>query len=134
MSRLPRMILALTLALLWLPATVHCGLEAAGLLEHVETCCHEEHSRATDSTPAHCGTGNCGVVESGDYQPAHTLLKVSAPVAAFCFSSLLELAPVLVIAPAIEAPEEVESPPEIRRTWHFVERAALSPRAPSFVC
>ena len=134
MSRLSRMILALTLALLWLPATVHCGLEAAGLLEHVETCCHDEHPSETDSAPAHCGTGNCGVVESGDYQPAHNLLKVSAPVAVLCFSNLIELVPVAVIDPVIEASEEAESPPEIRRTWHFVERAAPSPRAPSSVC
>jgi hypothetical protein len=126
-----RVIVALLLALMWLPATLHCGLEAAGLLEHAESCCHDEHEASQE--PVHCGTDNCGVVESGDYQPVHSLVKISAPVAVLDFSSLLEVVRPRPIEPKIVAPVDVESPPEIRRTWHFVVRAAPSPRAPSFV-
>jgi hypothetical protein len=126
-----RLIVALLLALVWLPATLHCGLEAAGLLEHADACCHGEHADA--AKPTHCGVAGCGVVESGDYQPSYSLLKVSAPVAVICFSSLIELTACLPGEPAIVAPEKAESPLEIRRTWQFLARAALSPRAPSSV-
>jgi hypothetical protein len=126
-----RLMIALLLATIWLPATLHCGLEAAGMLEHADACCHDEH--AASKEPAHCGADNCGVVESGDYQPAHSLLKISAPVAVLDFSSLVEVLSPVVIEPEIVAPIEAESPLEIRRTWQFVARAAPSPRAPSFV-
>jgi hypothetical protein len=73
-------------------------------------------------------------VESGDYQSAQNFLKVSAPSAVLLVFCLIELAPELTPVPEIVVSVNVESPPEIRRTWHFVARAALSPRAPSFVC
>ena len=133
MPRVLRSIAALVLALIWLPATLHCGLEAAGFLDEASaTCCaHDEPSRAPSSD---CTHGACGVVESGDYQPAHSFIKVVAPLAVICFSSLIEITPEQTIVPAIIAAAEVESPPEVRRTWQFVARAALSPRAPSLIC
>lgn len=102
------------------------------MLEHADTCCHDEPTAASEEA-AHCGSGNCGVVESGDYQPAHTLVKIAAPVAVLDFSSLIAvLSPVVIESDAV-APVEAESPLEIRRTWQFAARAALSPRAPSFI-
>jgi hypothetical protein len=134
MSRVLQFIAALVLALVWLPATLHCGLETAGVLGQADGCCHQEDAVPVGGEGAHCGQGVCGVVESGDYQAAQNFLKVPAPSAVLFVFCLIELAPELIPVPEIVASVDVESPPEIRRTWHFVARAALSPRAPSFVC
>jgi len=134
MSRILRLTAALVLAILWLPATMHCGLETAGFIGQADGCCQHDDSVPANGQPAQCGQGVCGIVESGDYQPASALTKVPAPSLALYVFCLLELAPTLELVPEIAASVEVESPPEIRRTWHFVERAALSPRAPSFAC
>jgi hypothetical protein len=132
MSRVLRQIAALVLALIWLPATMHCGLETAGVIGHADACCH--HGEVDSGESTHCEQGICGIVEGGEYQPASTLTKVPAPTAALYVFCLLELAPELKPVPEIVASVEVESPPEIRRTWHFIARAALSPRAPSIAC
>ena len=130
MPRVLRFLAALVLAVLWLPATVHCGLEASGLLENSEAgCC--AHDEAADEQNADCEHGACEVVESGDYQPAHNFLKVSAPVAVEGFVSLIELAVEAIQPPESDARPRAESPPEIRRTWQFLARAALLPGAPS---
>jgi hypothetical protein len=131
MPRILRSIAALVLAVIWLPSTLHCGLETAGIFGHADGCCH--HDNAATGEPVHCDQGVCGVVESGDYQPTSTLTKIPAPSVALHSFCLLKLAPQLKPVPEIAAAAEVESPPEIRRTWHFAARAALSPRAPSLV-
>ncbi len=134
-----RSIVALLLALAWLPATLHCGLAALDAGEPAGDCCLHAHTAAQDSADdspddsAHCGLGVCGIVESGDYQPAPNILKVSAPSAVVFVCCLIALAPELTPVPELTADAEAECPPELRRTWHFVTRAALSPRAPSLV-
>ncbi|ATC64857.1 hypothetical protein CMV30_13265 [Nibricoccus aquaticus] len=125
---------ALLLALVWLPATLHCGLEMAGVIGQADGCCHHEEAAPVSGEPAHCGQGFCGIVESGDYQPTQNFLKVPAPPSVLFVFCLIELAPELTPVPEIVASVDVEIPLEIRRTWHFTARAALSPRAPSFVC
>ena len=130
MPRALRFLAALVLAVLWLPATLHCGLEASGLLEKSEAgCC--AHDESGDEQTADCEQGACELVESGDYQPAWNLLKVSAPVAVDGFVWLMEIAVEAMQPPEGDAPPRAESPPELRRTWQFLARAALLPGAPS---
>ncbi|MDO8544824.1 MAG: hypothetical protein Q7S40_30640 [Opitutaceae bacterium] len=113
----------------WLLATQHCGLEAAGVWhgdEHVATCC---------ATASGCVNDGCSVVEGGNYNPAVNPLKVSAPdllscICLFCASSV----PVDALDDAgWIATVFLERPPDWVPTWQFVQRAALSPRAPSLV-
>lgn len=119
---------AVFMAAFWLLATQHCALEAAGLWldsGHATDCC---------ATAQGCGSDGCRVVEDGGYKPSTEMLKVSAP-------DLLDCACLLCLGAApIEVPESdllpaglVERPREWVPTWQFVQRAALSPRAPSHV-
>jgi hypothetical protein len=130
-----RLIVALMLAMLWLPATLHCGLAALGMGHSAEKCCQRAgHDGPLAGGASHesaaCDPSACGLVESGDYQPAENFLKVSAPSDVVFVFSLVWLAP--EPSPDFElAAADVESPPEIRRTWHFLVRAAPVSRAPA---
>lgn len=122
MKRIFRIAVLLLLAL-WLPATLHCDLEAAGLAP-ASMECRDEHADA-----AHADD-NCDVVENGIYKAASATLKIFAPTllaAGPCPSVALPAPPVFI--PPL-APERTDSPPELTRTWQFLARAALPARAP----
>ena len=127
-----RTVLVLTLATLWVAAGEHCRLEMLSGFEFL-SCCH--HSEA-DKTPAHhekdCGDDGCTTVESGFYQQARPNQSPPKP--------LLELVAWLVPLPeenpraGVGYPLKVsDSPPELPGAWLFLQRAALPPRAPSFI-
>jgi hypothetical protein len=125
-----RLIAAWMVALMWLPASLHCGLEAAGVIGQADPCCHHDTSAGDATEP--CGLSVCGIVESGDYQPAQNPLKFFAPsVVLFVFSPIVSVPTLTSVSSETCASEHTESPPEIRRTWHFVARAAPAPRAPA---
>ena len=124
-----RHIIAVLLLALWMPATQHCNLQAAGLID-----AHGEH---TDS--ACLGGGNpcshdgCIMVEGITYKPSgDLLLKVPAPdlLVCSCFLCLqlvyrdLRIEP---LTPVVAA----EKPQAWVSIWHFVRRAAPLSRAPS---
>lgn len=130
MSRL-RPLFALLLLACWLPATQHCGLEAAGLLpaahadEAGPACCAEDGA-------APCERDGCDLVESASYLKAGLSLKAPAPDLLLC-ARLFHLSP---------APGTVRSEPampvvaaENPAGWvpvrHFARRAAPRSRAPS---
>jgi hypothetical protein len=117
-------------ATLWVAAGSHCRLEAIPGFDFLSCCQHSD----TEKDPAHheneCGTDGCAAVESGLY-------KLSKPQQA-------PLKPVLVTVPwlvplvvSCDAPtvssarSGVFAPSELARSWHFYQRAALLPRAPS---
>ena len=58
-----RHVVALVLLALWLPATQHCGLEAAGLIGADGP--HVTHEGCAGSNFDHCTHDGCNVVESG---------------------------------------------------------------------
>lgn len=116
---------------LWLPATQHCGLEAAGLIsgeaQHAAPaqCCN---------TSDRCSHDGCNVVESGVIKPVSEASKVLAPDLSLCLcyvclqlvrSDLLDDSALLVSEPA--------RPLDWVSTWQFVRRAAPLARAPSLV-
>ena len=121
--------IACLLAVLWLPATVHCELDAAGLLLHE----HGSESTDTDCATA-CEIDNCAVVEDGEFKNATHVAKAAAPVLALCVTQIV------VVPAASEAtelfasvsPDTSDSPPELARTWQFISRTALLPGAPSY--
>ena len=126
MRRLRSLTACLLLAL-WLPATLHCDMETAGI-EGIFGC-HEDES----SGKAHCPDDVCHSIEGLSYKLDSFALTVPPPaLALFCLlcpppMATPALAPTLVVA------EASTSPPEVARTWHFLARAAPPARAPSFL-
>lgn len=118
------------LALLWVPITSHCQLEAIPSLTALLACCDHEEV-ATPHEDEDCEEDACASVESGDYRtqehepllvsPDHVSLKVSAVVVEL--SSLPDEVSLGILTTA---------PPEQHHTWQFTFRTALPVRAPSF--
>jgi hypothetical protein len=121
--------IACLLAVLWLPATVHCGLETAGLLLHE----HGLESADTGCATA-CENDSCSLVEEGAFKNATHIVKVSAPVLALCVTQLVLVPAASEAAEALSSvsADTTDSPPELARTWQFIARTALLPGAPSY--
>lgn len=125
MIRFGRVLLFALLAL-WLPATLHCRLEAAGVFD--VHCSGEE----TAQTGEECADDVCPTVEQGLYKDSSATFAVAAPAECHvpdCCALLLALDR-LVVEPAL-SPARHAPPPELSVTWQFVTRAAPPARAPS---
>ena len=119
--------IALLLLALWLPATLHCDLEAAGI-ESMFGC----HDHAVASQPQ-CPDDACHSIESLTYKLDSIILKAAPPVAVFfCLPVTPPLAAPAHPSPPIIA-ETGQAPPEVARMWHFLTRAAPLPGAPSLI-
>ncbi len=117
----------LVLLALWGLATAHCALEQMPGLEFLACCQHASNAPHQDND---CDQDGCAAVESGFY-------KIEDNPA---FSPALTLSTALQAWEYIDKPDAVPSflpvslaPPEYSRLWQFHYRAALPPRAPSFV-
>ena len=121
-------VLAGALVVLWVPLTMHCRLESLPGVEFLVCCPSEQAAPHQDSD---CDDDTCAVVESGFYKCENNTVAVPVPA----------LVPALFLAPlfsleVIHATNRIAfdaSPPELQTTWQFSFRAALRPRAPSFV-
>ena len=124
-----RQLACLLLVALWIPATAHCDFEAIGL-DEIFHCATDHHAPTSDAQPS----DTCEVVESGWIKRAPSEIDLTVPAAVcVCLICACTSAPVSlrdVAPPALT--EHTAAPPELGRTWQFVSRAALSPRAPSF--
>ena len=129
MSRLRRSLVWL-LAVLWLPAILHCEIDQAGLFASPPGCCeHDEQHQAADDDAACDET--CAVFDLGLGKVRDAALSLPAP-------PLLDLAdwlrpaakPDAAAAPSLLS-RATDSPPELSRTWQFSARTALPARAPS---
>ena len=112
---------------IWLPATLHCDLEAAGLADpHHADCCAEAND---------CKTDLCATIESSLIRESAPTFNLAAP--ADC-DGFLYLATFLAytcerlaepsLSPACQAP-----PLELAAGWQFFTRAAPLSRAPSLL-
>jgi len=116
---------SLLLLAVWLPATQHCVLDAAGLI--TKACSDTSEAGQNHAKDA------CATVESSAYKAAAETLKVSAPdlIAAVCYLCL-QLEPMASPPPSVILPAgSLDRPLAWVSTWQFVQRAAPSPRAPS---
>jgi hypothetical protein len=124
-----RTMAVLTLAVLWLPVSVHCQLEQIPGLEFLSCCDHEDTSGPHQDDD--CAGDACAVLESGLYKleehqvPLPAPASVGAALAAFPTSLASDSA-------AAGALVRGNDPPDFPRPWQFTSRAALPPRAPSF--
>lgn len=124
-----RSLAVLLLCALWVPATLHCDLEAAGL-DELFSCA------ADTSTPpaAHNDTCEdaCDVIEGGWVTRTSPVVAVTAPALDVILLGFVVLPSALVLAvPADALTNTIVAPPECARTWQFAFRAAPPARAPS---
>lgn len=127
MNRL-RLIVTVLLAALWLPATQHCGLEAAGLLTDQ---CAEGHGPAGCVAKADCASDECGTLEGGNYRSDAASLKVSPQ----WFTCIFLLSDALVSIPpesssALVVDDSRGRPEDWVPSWQFERRAAAPAHAP----
>lgn len=114
-------IVTLAMLALWLPATLHCGLEAAGieLLSHL------------DEQAQSCEDDVCDAIEGGDYGKVAAHQRILPPAAMADVPLLRSFHPLRLIPPgqffAADDPPEVEV---LHRSWSFLRRTALPARAP----
>jgi hypothetical protein len=125
--RLRNILFALA-ALLWLPVSAHCQLEAIAGFEFLS--CEAETETAHNSA-GDCEETNCCTVEKSDYRA--TLLRFSVPPPVLFPADLPQFP---VKASPLPAPPALPllltaAPPEFEPTRHFLDRAALPVRAPS---
>jgi hypothetical protein len=121
---------AVLLLALWLPATLHCDLEAAELWTG-----HDDHA---DVPCCKAGLGcthdGCDTLEGSAVKSSDTFARAPLPVPFVC-CCLICLAPAEPASLAAAVPIQYRMAPEL--DWvpavHFARRAAPLSRAPSFV-
>jgi hypothetical protein len=127
--RLGRAILTLALCLLWLGMPVHCQLEAVSTASLFS--CAPDWTDCSDSKNKECEDDFCLSLESGKYFPQKSFAIAKLP-----------LAPILIDGLAVEfllnQPQErpassADTVPLLATSWHFIQRVAAPPRAPSFL-
>lgn len=125
MPRVVRFALWLLVAL-WLPATMHCQLEAAGMGESQhDSCC----TGATADSGADCFGDACANIENSLIKDSAPELHLAAPVTVCPFGGAA-----LVRAARTEpilSPKRHAPPLALKVAWQFIERAAPPARAPS---
>ena len=108
----------------WLPATSHALLENAGVI-HTADSQHDDDHDAAD--------GLCVNAATHVQVPQANLHLSSAPLVQFevwlAASAGVDGSVLEATGPA---PPGV-APPELPQTWHFISRAALPARAPSYL-
>lgn len=120
-------VVAIICLAVWLPVTMHCTLETLPLFTFLGDCCSEEPSSHQESG---CTEDPCRTLESGLY-----MIEDNPAPASFC-------SPYVTLTGAISGDQMASisvapiqpcclSPPEIGPSWLFLQRTALSPRAPS---
>ena len=115
-----KLILTLALLGLWVPATVHCELEAAGIVP-MDECCQ------TETTDHRCDRG-CNDIEDGGIKTECQMIVPAPPDTSIILADLS----------ALPVPDLILEDPDPRafKTHHlpqFVIRTALPIRGPSFV-
>jgi len=127
MSRF-RQVFVLLMVALWLPATLHCAVDQAELFESEPACCDEAQENEPENEAC---TEQCSVVAPGINKGSaeNALVAVPLLVGLVAWLTPVELEPPTL--PGLDKP--LNAPPELARTWQFVARAALPPRAPSLL-
>lgn len=126
-----RRLAVLLFAALWLPATLHCRLEGAGLLFDFR-CCEAERPIPVASDSHGCADDSCDVAEGDFTGPATASAKVSGPAAATAlpFHRMLAVSVPLDLPPGMGVSESTAAPPGLTEPTRLVLPGPLAPRAP----
>jgi hypothetical protein len=118
---------SLLLLALWLPATLHCDLEAAGL--HHLWGCHDE--AASETGHNHSSDHEFHPVEDGAFNPATPFLRAAPPLTLSLGTVMADVFGTAARPPAAIEYPRIRPPPGLSAAWQFIERAAPTARAPS---
>jgi len=110
---------------LWLPATLHCDLEAAGVTNILG--CHDHRAAG----PAFGTDHHCHSIDGVSYKLDFGSSKTPPPPDFILFVLPTPGALTATPPPRRITVESRAAPPEIVRTWHFAARAAPPARAPA---
>ena len=122
--------LLFALLTLWLPATMHCRLEAAGFFEAHDGCAAENEQTA--STGTDCKDDACPTVEDALFKESCIALTVMAPGECHLPDAFTWLiAADALTATATLSPVRHAPPSELTARWQFITRAAPPSRAPN---
>lgn len=110
---------------LWLPAMLHCELEAA----EVSFLTHDDHHSAPDHSTS--ADDEYHVLKEAAFTVGVPSLKVLPPADALAVAFVVLAIDTGKTAEPVLSPYRHPPPPELAVGWHFVRRAAPSPRAPS---
>ena len=124
-------IVAFVLLALWMPATQHCGLEAAGVITANSA---NESVACCAPTAAACAYDSCHVIEQFAPKTSNDSLQVSTPdfVACACFL-FVQILDRELSARSVVSVVATDYPMGWVPTWHFARRAAPLPRAPAIL-
>ena len=127
--RLVKTVLAVLLALAWVPLTAHCQIES---LAGMELLSCQSAGETPTSSGSHCADSSCCAWESAQYHlpqnQAPSLIPMFAVVLQVLISVQDDNRPVRVCQSLLKT-----APPEMPKIWQFVLRASLPVRAPSLV-
>lgn len=128
-----RRISALLLLALWLPAILHCRLEAAGLLFAGDCCTAKPGQEQTHAGAAtDCGGDSCEIAEGDFTAPSALVLKAPSAdtVTAFLFLAVTPVPADVSVAPPSGVTRTTAAPRELTVPWVLVTRGPVAPRAP----
>lgn len=124
-----RTIALLTLLTLWSLASAHCSLERLTGLGFL-SC--ETPAAVVAHHEKDCESDACALVEDGLYRSENSFVALPTPQLLALTGSLAPATDTIGLLVGTVS-IATDSPPELARLWQFTQRAAPSPRAPSFV-
>jgi len=128
-----KLIVALALAALWLPASSHALLEHFEVIHHV----HADHDHDSDAGGSHEHDADNHDAADGRYVTSAAKVQAPKPLASPAFIWLVTA--LVTVQAEVEANGSLSgpfppgtAPPELSHRWQFFFRAALPVRAPSY--
>lgn len=126
--RLGRAILTFALCLLWLGMPVHCQLEVVSAAT-LFSC--TDDADCADAGDVGCADDFCNSLESGNYFPEKSFAVGKTLIAPVLVDVLADQF-LLTLPPELPA-SSADTVPLLSSSWHFVQRVAAPPRAPSLL-
>jgi hypothetical protein len=124
-----RTAISLLLVLTWVPLTSHCELETIPGLEFLACAADPQGPGQADRD---CQDAGCCSIESAQYVSSR-----SYEFTTVCSGPILPFHPLVQPEPLLSREAGpgllTAAPPELPHSWQFASRAALPPRAPTFV-
>ena len=126
--RLGRLILTFVLCLFWFGMPVHCQLEVVSTAS-LFACADD--ADCADPVDNGCEDDFCNSLESGKYFPQKNFSLAKLPVVPIQIDILAAV--FLLSIPKERPASSVDTVPLLATSWHFVQRVAAPPRAPSLL-
>lgn len=125
-----RRIAAFLLLTVWLTATQHCALEAAGFWDALGS---SEHCACCTNSGDDCSDDGCDLIEGTSITAANCTLKIPQAELACDLAILFvrELTAPAELAPSADVSDPLDRPLNWVASWDFSRRTAPPSRAPA---